>query len=194
MKFPIKHRFTGAVLFEAELSAEYEAKSDGVRLGAAVKLALKADANLAGANLAGANLAGADLTHANLAGANLAGANLAGADLTRANLTGANLTGANLAGADLAGAYLTGANLAGANLAIDAGTPNGWRAVGWLQDGWLAISVGCRNKRLAEAREYWGPSHATPAERREVLLALDYIEAVARLRGWRIEPPETKAD
>ena len=104
------------------------------------------------------------------------------------DLTGANLIGANLAGAYLAGAYLAGANLAGTNV-IDAGTPNGWRAVGWLQDGWLGIRIGCRNKRLAEGREYWGPSHASPDERREVLLALDYIEAVAKLRGWAIDDP-----
>ena len=52
MKYAIKNRFSGAVMFEAELDASYARESDGVRLGAAVKLAVKARADLARANLA----------------------------------------------------------------------------------------------------------------------------------------------
>jgi uncharacterized protein YjbI with pentapeptide repeats len=89
--FEIKHRFTDAVLFSAELSAEYDSATHSVKLGAAVKLAVKAGAYLAGANLARANLADANLAGAYLAGANLADANLAGANLTGAYLAGANL-------------------------------------------------------------------------------------------------------
>jgi uncharacterized protein YjbI with pentapeptide repeats len=109
MKIEIKHRWSGEVLFTAELTAEFEAKGHAVQLGAAIKLAVKARANLAGANLAGAYLAGANLAGANLAGANLAGAYLAGANLAGAYLAGAYLAGAYLARADLAGAYLAGA-------------------------------------------------------------------------------------
>ena len=58
----IKHRYTGAVLFSARVDVSL---SDGLKIGAAVKLAIKADANLAGANLAGAYLAGANLARAN---------------------------------------------------------------------------------------------------------------------------------
>ena len=81
MKFEIKARFTGKVLFTAELSAEYESAEYSLQLGAAVKAAVSARANLADANLARANLADANLADANLAGAYLAGANLAGANL-----------------------------------------------------------------------------------------------------------------
>ena len=125
-KFEVRNRFTNAVQFTAEISVTPD-MTYSVKLGLAVKWAVKADANLAdaylaganlaGAYLAGANLAGANLARAYLAGANLADANLADADLARANLAGANLAGANLADADLADAYLAGANLAGANLA-----------------------------------------------------------------------------
>jgi hypothetical protein len=59
----IKNRFTGAVVFEAEVDGETES----IRLGLELQLALKNNANLAGANLA----------HADLARANLAGPNLA---------------------------------------------------------------------------------------------------------------------
>jgi uncharacterized protein YjbI with pentapeptide repeats len=122
MKFDVKHRFTGAIQFTAEIDCEEDA-SISVKLGLAVKWAINAGANLAGANLARANLARANLAGANLARANLARANLAGADLAGANLAGADLAGANLAGADLAGADLAGADLAradlaGANLAV----------------------------------------------------------------------------
>ena len=137
MQYEIKHRWTGAVLFTAELGAEYEAKSDGVTLGAAIKLAFRARADLADAYLAGA--------------------------------------------------FLARANLAGAVDVIDAGTPNGWRAIGWRRNGVLRVRVGCRDFTVAEGREYWRGE----SERREVMAALDYIEAVARLRGWP-EAGETK--
>jgi hypothetical protein len=122
MNIQIKHRFTGAVLFDCELPEEIAAQSAGKQLGYAIKEALKARANLAGAYLAGADLAGAYLADAYLADAylaraNLAGANLAGANLADAYLADAYLAGANLADANLAGAYLAGANLARANLA-----------------------------------------------------------------------------
>jgi uncharacterized protein YjbI with pentapeptide repeats len=131
MELKIKNRWTGKVQFTAAIECD-DSTSMQVKIGLAVKWALKARANLAGADLAdaylaGAYLAGADLARANLAGANLAGAYLAGAylagaDLADAYLAGANLAGAdlaraNLAGADLADAYLAGAYLAGADLA-----------------------------------------------------------------------------
>jgi Pentapeptide repeats (8 copies) len=209
--FAIKHRFTGAVLFEAHLSAEVSARSLGVKIGAAVKLALKAGANLFGADLALADLFGANLTGANLFGANLSGADLADANLTRANLAGAdlaaanltraalsradlaradladaNLADANLADANLSGANLAGADLAGADQVIAAGQPNGFWAFGYREKdtGALCVKVGGRDKSIAEAREYWAPAHPHWSDRQEIPVALDAIEAIARLRGW----------
>ena len=112
MKFDIKSRWTGEVIFAAEIEAS-EGDEYGLKLGLAVRAAAKAGANLARADLADANLAGADLADANLAGANLARANLADADLVDAYLVRANLAGANLAGADLARANLADADLNG---------------------------------------------------------------------------------
>jgi len=97
-KFEVRNRFTNAVQFTAEISVTPD-MTYSVKLGLAVKWAVKARANLARANLAGANLADANLAGANLAGAYLAGANLAGANLADAYLAGANLAGANLADA-----------------------------------------------------------------------------------------------
>jgi len=84
MKFEIKNRRSGEVQFTAEIDAKFRTESYGLRLGAAIEVALKARADLARAYLARANLAGADLARAYLAGADLARANLA-----RANLAGA---------------------------------------------------------------------------------------------------------
>ena len=106
MKYEIKHRFTGAVLFSLE--------TDSLKL--CVEAAVKSRASLGGANLWDANLWGAYLGGADLGGAYLGGANLGAANLRDANLWGANLWGAYLGGADLGGAYLGGANLRGANL------------------------------------------------------------------------------
>ena len=82
----IKNRWTGAVLFTADIPDD---TPSGMEMRAALEKATQERANLAGANLARANLAGA-----NLAGANLAGANLARANLARADLAGADLAGA----------------------------------------------------------------------------------------------------
>ena len=69
MKFEIKHRYSGAVLFALECGS----------LRVCVEAAVKAGANLADADLADADLAGADLAGADLADANLADAYLADA-------------------------------------------------------------------------------------------------------------------
>ena len=145
-------------------------------------------ANLRDANLRGANLRGADLRGANLSGADLSGADLYDANLYDADLYGANLRDANLSGADLSGANLRDANLSDANLRgtisiIAGGAPNGWFTFGWLRAGRLSVRVGCREIGLAKGREYW----AGKDDRREVLAALAYVEAVAKLRGWRTE-------
>jgi len=98
MKFEIKHRFTGAILFSVEAKM----------LRLAVEAAIKSGTHLSYANLSHANLSGADLSGANLSGANLLYANLSGADLSGANLLYADLSGANLLYADLSGANLSG--------------------------------------------------------------------------------------
>ena len=64
MEFKITNWRTGATIFTATLGDHFETKTRSIQLGAAVKMAVKARANLAGANLTGANLAGAYLTGA----------------------------------------------------------------------------------------------------------------------------------
>jgi uncharacterized protein YjbI with pentapeptide repeats len=87
MKFDIKSRWSGSVLFSLETES----------LRVAVEAAVKSGADLRGADLSGADLRGADLS----------GADLRGADLSDADLRGADLMGADLRDADLRGADLT---------------------------------------------------------------------------------------
>ena len=115
MQFEIKNRWTGNVQFTAEIEADKNAAVH-VKIGLAVKWAIKTGANLEGANLRGAYLRGAYPRGANLRGADLRGANLEDAYLEDANLEDANLEDANLEGANLEGANLRGANLRGASL------------------------------------------------------------------------------
>jgi len=93
LKFEIKNRWTGTVLFELE--------TENNTLRNTVLAAVKS---------------GADLRSANLRSADLSGADLSGADLRSADLSGADLSGADLSGADLRSADLSGADLSGANL------------------------------------------------------------------------------
>ena len=69
----IHHRHTGAVIFTAEIEAD-ENTSDAVKLGLAVKAAVREGADLSGADLTGAIMTGADLRGADLRGADLTGA------------------------------------------------------------------------------------------------------------------------
>lgn len=78
-KFEIKHRYSGAVLFEME--------AESLKLCVEAALSLKAD-------LREADLGGADLREAYLGGADLRGADLRGTYLMGADLRGANLRGA----------------------------------------------------------------------------------------------------
>jgi len=123
--YKILNRLTGEVQFTAEIECAPDA-SPSIKLGLAVKFAIKSRADLSGANLSradlseanlsGADLSGANLSRADLSEADLSGAYLSGADLSGANLSGANLSGANLSRADLSGANLSGADLSGADL------------------------------------------------------------------------------
>jgi len=68
IKFDVLNRFSGAVQFTAEIDcADNEATS--IKLGLAVKWAIKSGADLRGAYLSGAYLSGAYLSGANLSGA-----------------------------------------------------------------------------------------------------------------------------
>jgi uncharacterized protein YjbI with pentapeptide repeats len=145
MKFEIKQRYTGAVLFALECGS--------------MKLCVEA-----------AVKAGSNLSYSDLRGSDLSGSNLSGSDLSYSDLRGSNLSGSNL----------RGSNLIGSDLIANLGQPNGWSAYTYCTTGEQRIQVGCQNLTLAEGREYWsGKEH-----RREVLAALDYAEAIGKLRGW----------
>ena len=166
IKFDVLNRFTSAVQFTAEIECAPDAPIS-IKMGLAVRWAIKTGANLADANLADAYLAGANLADANLA---------------RAYLARANLAGANLADAYLARAYLARAYLAGANSCSSLGQPDGWDAWTYCDtNGLQRVRVGCRDFSIAEGREYW----ADKEDRREVLAALDYAEAIGKIRGWK---------
>jgi hypothetical protein len=61
------------------------------------------------------------------------------------------------------------------------GMPDSWYAFTYLTDSAeQRINVGCRDFTLAKARTYW----AGKPNRREVLAAVDYAEAIGRARGW----------
>ena len=95
MKFEVKNRYTGDVQFVADIDCD-EGASYSVKLGLAVKLAVKNKEILRDADLRDAYLSGADLGDADLRGAYLRGAYL-----RRANLRGADLSDADLRRADL---------------------------------------------------------------------------------------------
>ena len=75
MEFDILNRWTGNVLLTAEIECD-ESAPKSIKLGLAVKWAVKTGASLVGASLVGARLDGVSLVCARLDGASLDGARL----------------------------------------------------------------------------------------------------------------------
>ena len=158
MKFEIKHRFNGSVLFSLETESLKICVQAAVKSNANLHGADLRGANLHGANLSGADLRGADLSGANLSGANLHGANLHGAHLHGANLHGAHLRGANLRDANLRDAHLRGANLHGAKIRDDitiSKVPIQISGLAWLVTIWDEhMQIGCEFHSHDEWRNF----------------------------------------
>jgi len=187
MKYHITNR-GGSFRCEVEIDCPETAGHAG-KLGLAVRAARARNFNLREADLRYSDLRGANLSGTNLRGADLSGADLRYSDLSGADLRDTNLRGADLSGSDLGGADLSGAEIGGVKGIIWAGYPDGWLAFGYVHPKTkkLSVRVGCRNLSLSEGRAYWSsPVHPYQAKRREILAALDYIEAVARLREWEV--------
>ncbi|CUI55699.1 pentapeptide repeat-containing protein [Achromobacter xylosoxidans] len=149
MKHEIKNRWTGAVLFTADVP---EGTESGLIARVALEQAVEARADLRGAYLRGADLRGAELGGAYLRGADLGGADLRGAELGGAYLRGADLGGANLGGADLGGADL-------GDLAGIWGTSGNLREIKAIQcDTWPVtytathMQIGCQ---FHELERWW---------------------------------------
>jgi len=182
MQFEIKNRFTGDVQFTAEIECAADA-SYGLKLGLAVRVAVKSCANLSDANLSDAYL-----SVAYLRGANLSDANLRGADLRGANLSGADLRGANLSGAYLSGAYLSGAYLSGAYLS-DEKIKRILASVQRVSDGYTfnlfemevgppKIVAGCRFLTIADYAAHVAKEYPDTPKARETGRILDYFDEV----------------
>ena len=115
MKFEILNRFTRAVQITAEIDCSPETHLS-VKLGLAVRWAIKNKADLSSANLRSADLRLADLRSADLRSADLRLADLRSADLRSADLRSADLSSADLRSADLRLADLRSADLSSADL------------------------------------------------------------------------------
>ena len=167
MQFEVTNRFTGAVQFVAEIECDENA-SRSVKLGLAVRWAVKTRANLSGANLSGANLSGANLSRA---------------DLSRADLSYANLSGANLSGAEQ-----------GDDRIIDGGLrSDGYRFfLTRTEPGEFRVKAGCRNFTVKEAKAHWDETRPKgEALGDETRLIIKHMLAIAKLREWKPLEAET---
>ena len=113
MKYEIKHRFTEAVLFTADIPDDTPSR---FQCRAALEQANAARANLRYSNLSGSDLSGSDLSSSDLSGSDLSSSDLSGSNLRGSNLSGSNLSGSNLSGSNLSGSDLSGSNLRGSDL------------------------------------------------------------------------------
>ena len=165
IKFDIFNRFTSKVQFTAEIDCdENEAKS--VKIGLAVKWAVKS------------------------------GAYLSSADLGYADLSSANLSSANLGYADLRGANLNGAREIETRIIDGGVRSDGYRFyLTRVDDGEWRIKAGCRNLTLTDAEKHWNlrrPKGDPLGD--ETRLIIDHMTAVAKLRKWPKEGEVYKAE
>ena len=178
----IKHRHTGAVLFECE---------SGLIMRQALEKATTEKADLYGANLRGADLHGANLRGANLRGANLDGANLRGADLYGANLHGADLGGANLYGANLGGRKLVG------DRPVICIGPIGSRndyLLAFLTDAGVMIQAGCFLGTRSKFELQLASTHGDNKHAQEYRAALVLIDKHAELWTPKVDAVEPVAE
>ena len=101
MKYEIKNRWTGDVIFSAETK----------NFKLAVKMAVEQKINLSNSNLSNSNLSGSDLS-----GSNLSGSDLRSSDLSNSNFRGSNFRGSDLSGSDLRSSDLSGSDLRSSDL------------------------------------------------------------------------------
>jgi uncharacterized protein YjbI with pentapeptide repeats len=106
MKYEIKHRGNGSVLFSLE--------TESIKL--CVEAAAKAKVNLSGSDLSYSNLSYSDLRGSNLSNSDLRGSNLSNSNLRGSNLSGSDLSGSDLINSDLSYSDLRGSNLSNSNL------------------------------------------------------------------------------
>jgi hypothetical protein len=170
IKFNVLNRWSGIVLFTADIECAEDAPPR-IKMGLAVKWALRNDASQVGADLSGADLRNADLSGADLRNADLSGAVLSGADLRNADLRNADLSGAGVifAGVDSRGYefYLTAAKAS--------------------HD--IVIRAGCRRwASFVAARAHFTQGYTSTGVVSEILAKLDMLETVARARDY-LSPP-----
>jgi hypothetical protein len=167
MRYQIKHRVTGVVLFEADLPG-------GMATRHALEQAVEAGANLGGADLYGADLRGASLYGASLYGANLGGASLYGADLYGANLRGADLGSANLG---------EGKKLIAKRPILIIG-PIGSRSdnlMAFITEAGILLKAGCFFGTAEEFQASLADKHGDNDHAREYAAALAMIQAHAEI-------------
>jgi uncharacterized protein YjbI with pentapeptide repeats len=198
--YNIIDRFTGAVLFSAEIECAPHTLPH-VKLGIAIKFAVKSGADLSGAdlsraNLIGSNLSGLNLSRSNLSDADLSGSNLSGANLSGSNLSGADLSGADLSGADLSDADLSGSNLSGADLIganlnghkirikiAQVRRDDGYEFIAFDTNVGVMVKAGCRWFSIPDFRAHVAAKYPDTPKAAETLAILDFIDINAAALG-----------
>ena len=166
----IRSWLTGAVLFSAAIDVSV---APGLRIRAAVELAVASGASLVGACLDGASLVDARLVGASLVDARLDGANLIGASLDRARLDRASLIGASIGDTKVK------------NIVARVTRSDGYEFMTWQTEaGEILITAGCRTMHGTDAyrehvKSYSRRENGT-ALAAETLAILDYIDARAK--------------
>ena len=178
----IKHRHTGAVLFEGE---------SGMTMRQTLEKATASKADLSSADLRSADLSSADLSSADLRSADLRSADLSSADLSSADLRSADLRSADLSYADLSGKKLIG------NRPFFTIGPIGSRCdymQAWITDSGVMIRAGCFFDTREKFEIALSAKHGDNEHGQEYRAALVLIDKHTELWTPKVVAVATKAD
>ena len=173
----IKHRHTGAVLFEGE---------SGMTMRQTLEKATASKADLRSA----------DLRYADLRSADLSSADLRSADLSYADLSSADLRSADLRSADLSYADLSGKKLIGNRPFFTIG-PIGSRCdymQAWITDSGVMIRAGCFFDTREKFEIALSAKHGDNEHGQEYRAALVLIDKHTELWTPKVVAVATKAD
>ena len=193
--YNILNRFSGEIQCSVEIECAVDALPS-MKLGLAVKVAIKENKDLSGSDLSRL-----DLRWSNLSRLDLSRSDLSGSNLRKSNLSGSNLSGSNLSGSDLSGSNLSGSNLSGSDLSdtkynndiishivARATRLDGYEFFAFATDNGIKIKAGCKYLSIKEAKAHVAKNYPNTPKAIETLSIIRHIESMAKLhkngRAW----------
>ena len=178
--YNILNRFSGEIQCSVEIECAVDALPS-MKLGLAVKVAIKENKDLSGSDLSRL-----DLRWSNLSRLDLSRSDLSGSNLRKSNLSGSNLSGSNLSGSDLSDTKYNNDIIS--HIVARATRLDGYEFFAFATDNGIKIKAGCKYLSIKEAKAHVAKNYPNTPKAIETLSIIRHIESMAKLhkngRAW----------